>query len=115
MHELSIIQSILDIVLDYANKNKAKRVIKINLKVGELSDIIPEWMQQYFNIVSKDTIAAGATLYIESIPATFRCNSCCNEYRMNKKNWKFHCKRCASADIIFSSGREYTLNSVEIE
>ena len=57
MHELSIIQSILDIVIEYANKYKAKRVIKINLDVGEMSDIIPEWIQQYFDFVSKDSIA----------------------------------------------------------
>ena len=69
---MSIIHSVLDIVIEHADKYSAKRVIKINLEVGELSDIIPHWMQEYFDMLSKDTIAERAELCIEKIPAILK-------------------------------------------
>ena len=55
MHELSIMGNILDIVLDHAARAHAKRISRINLEVGELSDLLPDWMQTYFDFVSRDT------------------------------------------------------------
>ena len=61
-----VMSSILDIVLDHANRNNAKKVVRINLRIGHLSDIIPEWAQSYFDMLSKDTIADHASLEIEA-------------------------------------------------
>jgi hydrogenase nickel incorporation protein HypA/HybF len=63
MHELSIMGNILEIVLDFAGKHGAHRVAKINLQVGEISDLIPEWMQTYFDFVSTDTISEKAVTF----------------------------------------------------
>ncbi|MCX7678795.1 MAG: hydrogenase maturation nickel metallochaperone HypA [Spirochaetes bacterium] len=115
MHELSIMGNILDIVLEYAAKAGAKKVLKINLIVGELSDLIPEWMQTYFEFVSKDTIAETATLEINRIPAVLRCNRCNTDFSFTKDDWQFRCPTCQSADIELISGREFTVESIEIE
>ncbi len=115
MHELSIMSSILDIVLEHANRYNAKRISKINLMVGELSDLIPEWMQTYFNFVSKDTIAEKAELNIERIPTVIRCKKCKSEFTITRENLEFVCKKCNSTDIELVSGREFTIQSIEIE
>jgi hydrogenase nickel incorporation protein HypA/HybF len=115
MHELSIMSSILDIVLEYAHANAAKHVAQINLEVGELSDLIPLWMQSYFEHVSKDTIAKHAILAIDHVPALFRCRSCNKEFSMTKADWRVSCPHCSSADIDMLSGREFKIVSIEIE
>lgn len=115
MHELSIMGNILDIVLEYAGKAGAKKVSKINLIVGDLSDLIPEWMQTYFEFVSKDTIAENAKLEINRVPAVIRCKQCNHEFTLNRENWQFSCTKCQSSDIELLSGREFTVESIEVE
>ena len=51
MHELPVMNSILDIVIKHAKMNNVKKIIKIYLKVGVLSDLEEKWMQQYFDHV----------------------------------------------------------------
>ena len=114
MHELAVMQSILDIVIDFADKNKAKKVARINLDVGELSGIVPEWMQKYFNFVSEDTVAENAELVIEWIPAVAKCRACGKEHRIERQNLVFICPECESKDIELISGRDYLLKSIEI-
>ncbi|OHD67175.1 MAG: hydrogenase maturation nickel metallochaperone HypA [Spirochaetes bacterium RBG_16_49_21] len=114
MHELSIMNNILDIVLEHANKNNAQKVVRINLKIGDLSDIIPEWAQTYFDMLSKDTIADGATLAIEKVPVTVKCRSCGNLNTFTNKDWSFACAKCQSTDIEVIEGREFFITSIEI-
>ncbi len=107
--------NILDIVLEYAGKAGAKKVSKINLIIGDLSDLIPEWMQTYFEFVSKDTIAENAILEINRVPAVIRCKQCNHEFTLNRENWQFSCAKCNSSEIELLSGREFTVESIEVE
>ena len=115
MHELSIMGNILDIILEYANKNNAKEITKVNLTIGVMSDIIPEWAQNYFDMLSKDTIANNAKLIIEQIPARIKCLDCGEETTIDSKNWDFSCSKCTSGKIELISGRELQVSSIEIK
>jgi hydrogenase nickel incorporation protein HypA/HybF len=115
MHELSIMSSILEIVLEYANANDAKKVAQINIEVGELSDLVSYWMQNYFEYMSKDTIANKALLSIDRVPAMLRCCSCNKDFTMTKEDWRVSCPHCNSAEIEILSGREFKIVSIEIE
>lgn len=55
MHELSITQSMLDIVLDQAKTADAKKVTKINLVIGELSGVVSDCVQFYFDFLKRVT------------------------------------------------------------
>lgn len=115
MHELSIMANILDIVLKSAEENDAKKVRSVSLRIGALSDIIPEWAQSYFEMLSKDTIAEDAKLVIEKVPAVIECRSCLKSFEMNPGEWQFACTSCESNDIRIVSGREFTVWSIDIE
>ncbi len=115
MHELSIMQNILDIAVEFAEKNNANKIIKINLEIGELSGFVPEWMQDYFGFVSEGTIADKAQICIEWTPAIIKCRSCGNESRLAKDNQSFSCPSCEGTDIEIISGREYYIKSIEVE
>ncbi len=115
MHEMSIMGNILDIILEYAEKNNAKKIKQVNLTIGVLADVIPEWAQTYFDMLSKDTIADNAVLNIDKVPAKIQCRACSHEYSLEKGEFNFVCKKCESGDIELLSGRELNVSSIEIE
>ncbi|MCL5773346.1 MAG: hydrogenase maturation nickel metallochaperone HypA, partial [Firmicutes bacterium] len=84
MHELSITQNILDIILKEAEKNAAKKITKVNLKIGDFTFIEPECVSHYFELLAKDTPASGALLEIERVPLKFRCKTCSLEFTIDK-------------------------------
>jgi hydrogenase nickel incorporation protein HypA/HybF len=111
MHELPITQNILEIALRHAGD--AKRITCINLVIGDLSAVIGESVQFYWDIISKGTIAEGATLHFERIRACFHCKDCGHEYRPDGR--KFECPQCGSDQVNLIAGQEFRLESIEIE
>ena len=114
MHELSVTQSILDIALDYATRGQATRVVEIQLQIGEISDFDDEWIQRYFDFVSKGTIAEGAKLRISRVPARMQCDRCSFIFPLDKATWNTQCPSCQSKESHLLSGREFRVESLEV-
>ena len=113
MHELGITQSILSIALEKANEAQASKITKINLVIGELSGVVDECVQFYFDFLSKDTIAAEASLSFERTPNKLRCRNCDTVFSPNDLDWA--CPNCHEAKIEIISGRECRIESIEVE
>lgn len=113
MHELSITESILKIAVSEAEKHNAQRVLRIKIKVGELSGVVPNLIQEYFNIVSRETIASSAELVIEKVPISIKCLDCNEEFRLDK--FRLRCPKCSGINIKILSGREFYVDSLEVE
>ncbi len=114
MHELSVTQSILEIALDYGTRNQAQKIIEIHLQIGEISDFDDEWIQRYFDFVSKGTIAEGAKLRISRTPARLQCNPCSFIFPLDKSTWNTQCPSCNSKDCQLISGREFRVEALEV-
>ena len=113
MHELSITQSILDIALAHAQQARANRVLRVHLVVGELSGLVGEYIQFYFDFLSKETIAEGAELIFQHVPARFRCSNCGAEYVPGDTDWT--CPECGALQPTVIGGRELLVESIEVE
>lgn len=113
MHELGITQSILSIALEKANEAQARKITKINLVIGELSGVVDDCVQFYFDLLSKDTIAAEASLSFERTPNRLRCRNCATVFSPNNLNWT--CPNCHEANVEIISGRECRVDSIEVE
>ncbi len=115
MHELPVTERILDIVLKHAATNQVSRIVSITLKVGELSDLENEWIQHYFDYLSKDTVADGAILKIEKVPIVLQCNKCSHCLEIAKDQLgKTICPNCsATKNFSIKSGREYYIKEME--
>ena len=113
MHELGITQSILSIALEKANEAQARKITKINLIIGELSGVVDDCVQFYFDLLSKDTIAAEASLSFERTPNKLQCRNCATIFSPNNLDWT--CPNCHEANVEIISGRECRVDSIEVE
>lgn len=115
MHELPVMESVLRIVLGHAARNRVRKIVAVHLKVGELSDLMEEWMQRYFDYVSKDTLAEGAVLKIKRIPVRFRCAGCRAEFGADiRQEREIRCPECGADRPVLIAGREYFIENMEV-
>lgn len=113
MHELAITQSMLELVLEQAKAAGAKEVASINLVIGEMTGIASDSLQFYLHLLSKDTIAAGATLNIKTIKTQGNCRNCNKNFTLNEFDWS--CPDCGGASGEITGGRELFLESIEVK
>lgn len=109
MHELPVVLDIINVVTDEAKKQNFTKVTSIDLVIGELSSIIDESVQMYFDIASRDTPCQNARLTFEHIPATLKCRNCSLEFPHKKS---FQCPECnGDAYLVKGSGTEFYIKS----
>ena len=72
MHELSLATGIVETVVKHA---EGRRVTSVEMRIGTLRQVVPESLEFYFGICSRDTVCQGATLEQEIIEAraALRC------------------------------------------
>ena len=116
MHELPITKSIFQIVLKHARANDVEKVISVDLEIGALSDLQDEWIQRYFDRLSRGTVVEGAKLKTNRVPAVFRCNCCQEQFGVHSLlEEDLSCRQCNSRDVTLISGREYRVQSMEAQ
>ncbi len=114
MHELPVTRGILTVALEAAERNGAERIAAIDLVIGELTSIVDDSVQFYFDILSRDTPAEGATLRFRREPAVAVCGDCGHEAEVGAPLTAF-CPVCRSARLRVSGGREFYVESIEID
>ena len=113
MHELAITESIVKSAVPKAQAAGAKRILTINLKLGELSDIVPSCIEHYLQYAAKGTLAEGAKIHVGRIPVRIKCRDCLRDSEI--KRHTFTCPECGSSNIELIQGREYYIDSLEVE
>jgi len=111
MHELSIIENIVEIILAEIPKYNIKKVESISLRIGEMRQVVPEALHFGFECVGKNTPVEGAELIIENVPIKGHCFHCNNEF--NLKNWLQNCPKCKNNSIEIISGKELEIMEFE--
>jgi len=113
MHELSITESVLRIVLDHAQRAGAQRVVRVNLVLGELSSIVSDSVQFYWDLVAEGTEAEGAELHFRRVPAELRCMACGATFPLDQDSWL--CPQCGSPQVQAIAGDQFLVESIEVE
>ena len=111
MHELSVTESILNITQRYAEQEEAANVTDVYLVIGDLSSIIDDSVQFYWDFITKDTICAESKLHFSRIQAKAKCLACDHEYTLTELQ---PCPRCESARFRIISGEEFYVDSIQI-
>ncbi len=110
MHELSITEAILEVVLKHA---AGARVTAVHLTVGELSSFVDESIELFWSELARGTGAEGAALHFRNLPGTLRCLECEREFPIGSPD--FRCPQCGSTQAVPHGGRDCFVESIEIE
>lgn len=108
MHELAIMQSVVEIVAEEAGD---ARVNRITLEVGRLSAIMPDALRFCFSVCVQGTAMEGAELEIVELPGRGRCRACGEVQEMTAL---FGICACGSGDLDCIEGGELRIKQMEV-
>ena len=111
MHEVSIIQSLLDQVERNSEEHCLTRVTKVVVRIGDRVGICKDSLRFAFEAVSPGTVAEGAEFVIESVPGKVRCVNCDCEAAAGQGH-VYECSRCGGA-VRIVAGQELDLQTIE--
>jgi|WetSurMetagenome_2_1015567.scaffolds.fasta_scaffold192332_2 hydrogenase nickel incorporation protein HypA/HybF len=113
MHELSIAQSIVEIVGQYVPPAQQEQVRKITVRIGAMAGVVPDSLEFCFSAVIHRTPLAGAVMEIEHVPFTVSCQSC---YTTSETEPGLAlCPLCGSVDTEVKSGTELQVVSIDVD
>ncbi len=113
MHEVSLLESMLDLIEDNARDEAYSRVKRVCIEIGTLSCVEPDALRFAFNVVMQDTLAEDALLDILAIPGRAWCPLCRNTIAID--SLYDPCPNCQSFDLRVTQGMETRLKELEVE
>jgi hydrogenase nickel incorporation protein HypA/HybF len=123
MHEMAVTQGLLNMALEYA---QGRHITDIYLKVGQMSAVVPDSVELFFEYLSKDTLAEGARLHFECVPMGMTCQDCGAAADLSEWNDELPqvimakaiargCYRCGSRRLRVTDGVSFGLVSLKVE
>lgn len=112
MHEIGIVRSMCKTVMDYAHENNVKQISEIVVEIGELSLVIPEYVEELYPPVVKDTELENTKLIIETIPGMAECDDC--DEIFNVIEHKGYCPNCGSFEKTVLSGQDFNIKEIHV-
>jgi hydrogenase nickel incorporation protein HypA/HybF len=112
VHELSIMEGVLDVVRSNARERNIGKVSKLKLVIGKLTMIMPDSLRFSFEVLSQNELFQGALLEIEEKDIVITCNKC-SQSSILEDAFSFLCPACGVADVDIVSGREMLIEYYE--
>jgi hydrogenase nickel incorporation protein HypA/HybF len=112
MHEMSIAQSIVEIVEDVLDERGNPCVEKVFVAVGRMAGVVPESLEFSFEAITAGTRLEGAELVIDHIPVRARCESCGHAFEV--ESYVFRCERCEGTALDIVNGDELAVREIEV-
>lgn len=110
MHEMSITQGIIDI----CEKNAGgRRVLSVDVEIGELSSVVPDAVEFCFEACSQGTLLEGARINIIRIPGSGQCLDCGTDTPLTALFSA--CQRCGGYQVTVVSGEEMRVREIEVD
>ena len=113
MHELSIAQSIVEIVHQYIPNDERQVVKTVKVKVGELAGVVPESLDFCFKAIVDGTPLQDACLQIDHVPFTLKCTTCTGTFR-NEPGIML-CPNCGGSNTSVMTGTELQVVEIELQ
>lgn len=113
MNESAVMKKIVQIAHNHAKKAGAKRVVKLVLEIGQLSEVIPDTAKKCYPFAISGTMLEQCKLAIEVVPALGVCKQCNNVY--NVVEMEFKCPQCENNQCEVLSGHELKIKEILAE
>ncbi len=114
MHELSIVESVVEAVTETAAKYPGARVKSVKLRVGVLAAVVQESLEFCCELATVGTPLAGAALVVKAVPIVVHCAACGRVSEVEGVQ-SLRCPNCGELAADLRQGRELEIESIEIE
>jgi len=113
VHEMSLMGGVFEVIEQTLATHEFRRVLRVKLKVGELTNAEPDALSMAFEAYAKGTFCEGAELTVERVPVLGQCGSCEQEFPIT--GLFFICPHCQNRKVRVIQGEELLLESLEVE
>jgi hydrogenase nickel incorporation protein HypA/HybF len=113
MHEMSIAMNIVEIAEERARVERAKRVVEMELEVGELAGVVYDALDFALASAVKNTMLEYARILVGKVPGLAQCQQCQHEYPTG--DYFSACPVCGSFMTEITRGRELRVKSITVE
>ena len=113
MHEMSIAQSLVDIIREEMGKHNAKTLRSVRLNIGQMSAIVPNALDFCFTVITAETELEGAQLLMDLVPLRGFCQDCDKNFEI--ENYVFVCPACGSNRIETIAGQDLSIVEMEVD
>ncbi len=109
MHELGIVINIVEQIEDFAKKNSLTKIDKLVLEIGELSSVVPKYIEDVYPMAVEQTMLQDTTLQIIIVPARVLCKDCHTVFNdiTNKC-----CPKCNGHNLKLVRGQEFNIKEI---
>ena len=112
MHEIGIVRSMCKTVLDYAKANNVQRISEIVCEVGELSLVIPEYVEELYPAVAAETPLKDTKLTLEIVPGMAECDECDEIFNVVENEG--YCPNCGSFEKTVLTGKDFNIKEIHV-
>ena len=110
MHEIGIVRQLLRTVTAFAEENNVHDIREVVVDCGELSLVIPEYVEELYPVVVKGSILQDAKLSINVVPGLAECDACDEIFNVVEN--KGYCPNCGSFEKTVLSGQEFIVREI---
>ena len=112
MHELGLVFEVVRRVETLARENDSRHIQKVVLALGEISYVVPMFIEEVYAPACEGTVLEGSELEIETVPARGKCRQCRRIFDVVK--FEGVCPHCGQKDYEVLSGDEFLIKEIVV-
>ncbi len=112
MHEMSICESLIQIIEGEAAAQKFKQVLAVCLEIGPLAGVELEALHFSYDVVTRGTLAEKSRLDVIELPLNAWCMPCSKN--VDVKQRFDACPDCGSYQVQITGGDELRIKNMEV-
>lgn len=109
MHEIGVMFEVVKTVENFAKNNKVTKIGTLVLQIGELSSMIPRYIEACYPAAVDGTILQDTKLEIEVLPGNAICKKCNKVFHLIENN---KCPHCKSRNFEILCGKEFMIKEI---
>lgn len=110
MHEVGVMIEVIKTVENFARKNNLKKIDTLVLQIGQLSSIIPRYIEACYPAAVDGTMLQDTKLEIEILPGNGICRKCSKVFNLIEND--NICPKCGSKDWEILCGKEFMIKEI---
>ena len=115
MHEIAIVEGLIDLVGQQKEKYKFSRVVEIQIACGPYNCASEENLNFCLKAVAEGTCLEAALIKVNRLPERWQCPACKIDIIKERRGVELHCPTCYSMALVPLSNSEIYLDKLEVE